>query len=65
MYPLILVVTFLTFRTADVLYRYAVHFTIFYIRMEFFVNAVEFISCTVAVKINLGFPVTIDTPAHA
>ena len=60
-----LVVTFLTFCTADMLHCYAIHFMIFQIFMEFFVDAIEFISGAIAVEVNLCFPVAIDTPAHA
>ena len=57
--------TFLTFGTADILNRHAVHFTVFQILMEFLINAVEFIAIPRGIgEIDLAGPVTIDTPAH-
>ena len=58
--------TFLTFEAADIFYGYAVHFTGFDIVMEFFVNALKFISLTIAVvKIHFCIAVAVYTPAHA
>jgi hypothetical protein len=63
---LFLVVTFLTFQTANIFYGNAIHFTGPYIVVEFFVNAIEFVACAVIViKIHLAFAVAVDTPAHA
>ena len=57
--------TFLTFQSTDIFYSYTVHFARFDIVMEFFVNAIETVACTVCIEINFGFAVTVDTPAHA
>ena len=57
----LLIVTFHTFSTADLFYRYAVHFLVLKIFMELLVNAVEFIVS----ELNFCFPVAIYTPSHA
>jgi hypothetical protein len=44
-----LIVTLLTFQTADIFHRQAVHFSCFEIVMELFVNAVEFVAGAVVV----------------
>src|SRR5258708_12528936 len=57
---------FLAFFTADILNSYAIHFASSQIFMEFFVNAVEFISISAGIReINLGRTMAVDTPAHA
>ena len=38
-----LIMALLTFRAADIFYRYTIHFTRLQVFMEFFVNAIEFI----------------------
>ena len=58
--------TFLTFEAANIVYRNAIHFTALYIIMKFLINAVELVPGAITgIKINLGFAVAVDTPAHA
>jgi len=60
-----LIVTFLALDAADIGHRYTVHLAIFNICMELLVNAVELVAGAVCVEVDLGLPVTVDTPAHA
>ena len=53
--------TFLALGSADLLYGNTVDLIVFQIFMKLFVDAVIF----VVGKLNLGFAVTIHTPAHA
>ena len=55
------IVTFLALGTADLFYGYAVDLFVFQIFMKLLVDAV----ILVIGKLDLGFTVTIDTPAHA
>ncbi len=56
----------LTFRAADIFNRNTIHFTSLQVFMEFFVNAIEFISVSLAIReIHFRGAVTVDTPAHA
>lgn len=63
----ILIVTFLALCTTNAFYRYAVHFMIFKVIMEFLVNAIKFIAFAgfFIIEIYFGFSVAIDTPSHA
>ena len=58
---------FLALGTADILDRNTILCAVFQIVMEFFVNAVEFITVVPGRirEIDLGRTVTVDTPAHA
>ena len=62
-----LIVTFLTFGSTDPFYCNAVYLMILQVVMVLLVNAVKFIPGAVLliIKVNLCFPVTVDTPAHA
>ena len=61
-----LVVAFLTFRSSNILHRYTIHLACFDIVVEFLVNAIELITCTVVVvEINLCLAVAVNAPAHA
>src|ERR1035437_2357669 len=61
-----LIVAFLTLSSTDLLYCYAIIFFIFYIIMKFFIDAIKFISMPfIIIKLNLCFPVAINTPTHA
>ena len=44
-----LIVTFLAFQTADIFYRYTIHFTGFEIVVEFFIDAVKTVAGAVIV----------------
>src|SRR5690242_7093679 len=58
--------TFATFSSTDHLNCYTIILLILNVLVEFFVNAVKFISISFAiVKLNFGSTVTIDAPAHA
>ena len=62
-----LIVTFLALCTTNLFNCYAIQLMIFYIIMEFFVNAVKLIARAVCliVKIYFAFTVAINTPTHA
>lgn len=60
-----LIMALLTFRAADIFYRNTIHFTRLQVFMELFVNAIEFIPISLAIrKIHFRSPVTVDAPAH-
>ena len=61
-----LVMTSLAFSSTDICNRYAIHFVVLEVIMEFFINTVKFISrAVIIIKVHFGFTMTIDTPAHA
>lgn len=61
-----LIMALLTFRASDIFYRNTIHFTRLQVFMELFVNAIEFIPISLAIReIHFRGPVAIDAPAHA
>jgi hypothetical protein len=62
----VLIMTFLAFSSTNILNCHTIHFVILYIVVEFFVNAVKFISrAIIIIKIHFRFAVAVDAPAHA
>ena len=58
--------TFLALNSANILHGDTIHFPGFNIIMEFFVNAIKFISrAVIIIKIHFCFAVAVYTPAHA
>ena len=58
--------TSLALDSANILHSYAVHFASFEIVMEFFINAVKFISgAVIIIEIDICRAMAIDAPPHA
>jgi hypothetical protein len=55
------IVTFLTLCAANLFHCYTIHLAVLYVVVKLLIHAVE----PIVLKLNIGFSVTVNTPAHA